>query len=243
MNNNTPSQHDETLAIDVTALPTWKAESEQFAAFSDVQIERRQNDIARQLRANGISNSRLSADQQSARPWNLDLEPFVYVDSSLERLQLTVTGFTESRYKITCNGYELPLRATATAGEYVVGVRYRAWQPTFALHPDLPVDTPLIFDVIDTWSQRSLGGCSYHVSDPGGRNYEDVPVNANVAEARRLARFEPDHHTPAPSSIIAPNGPIAAQFNETEPLNSVTTRGSITQSSEYPCTADLRQLR
>lgn len=164
-----------------------------------------------------------------------------YVDSSLERIQLKVSGFTDSRYKVTCNGYVLPLRPTQIAGEFVVGVRYRAWQPTFALHPDLPVDTPLVFDVIDTWSDRSLGGCSYHVSDPGGRSYEDVPVNANVAEARRLARFEADHHTPAPAVVMTPISSGGSQFVVTEPANEVITRGVLQQNAEYPCTADMRQ--
>lgn len=92
------------------------------------------------------------------------------------------------RHVITCNGLELPLVNTGVPGEYVVGVRYRAWQPTFSLHPDLPTDVPLVFDVVDTWYNRSLGGCAYHVSDPGGRGHEDHPVNANVAETRRLTR-------------------------------------------------------
>ncbi len=163
-----------------------------------------------------------------------------YVDSSLERLQLKVSGYTDSRYKITCNGYVLPLRPTAISGEFVVGVRYRAWQPTFALHPDIPVDTPLVFDVIDTWSNRSLGGCSYHVSDPGGRSYDDVPVNANVAEARRLARFDDNLHT-APATVMTPILAGGAQFNPTEPLEQVITTGVIDVNPEYPCTADLRQ--
>lgn len=164
-----------------------------------------------------------------------------YVDSSLERIQLKVSGFIDSRYKITCNGSVLPLRKTGVAGEFVVGVRYRAWQPTFALHPDLPVDTPLVFDVVDTWSNRSLGGCAYHVSDPGGRNYEDVPVNANVAEARRLARFEADHHTPSPSTIKAPTTTTASTFILTDASQDVVIKNEIRQSREYPCTADMRR--
>ena len=164
-----------------------------------------------------------------------------YVDSSLERIQLKVSGFTDSRYKITCNGCVLPLRKTDTAGEYVVGVRYRAWQPTFALHPDLPVDTPLVFDVIDTWSNRSLGGCSYHVSDPGGRSYDDVPVNANVAESRRLARFDADHHTPAKATVMTPVTTSGNTFEMTEPASNVMIIDELRESLEYPCTADMRQ--
>lgn len=165
-----------------------------------------------------------------------------YVDSSLERLQVKVTGFNDTRYKLTCNGCVLPLLKTARAGEYVVGVRYRAWQPTFALHPDLPVDTPLVFDIVDTWSDRSLGGCSYHVADPGGRNYEDVPVNANVAEARRLARFDPDHHSPAPATLITPAAAGGISFQETAAGASVSITSTLPENHEYPCTADLRQL-
>ncbi len=164
-----------------------------------------------------------------------------YVDSSLERVQLKVSGLTHDRYKITCNGCVLPLRKTSTAGEYVVGVRYRAWQPTFALHPDLPVDTPLVFDVIDTWSNRSLGGCAYHVADPGGRSYEDVPVNANVAEARRLARFDEDHHTPAPAVIMTPIAGGATRFETVSAHSNVVIKEVLSENREYPCTADMRQ--
>ncbi|MDR3213795.1 MAG: transglutaminase family protein [Azoarcus sp.] len=119
-----------------------------------------------------------------------------YVDSSLERIQVKFDGVTPDRYAVTCNGVTVPLRPTGVAGEFVAGVRYRAWQPASALHPVIGVDSPLTFDIVDTWNQKSLGGCQYHVSHPGGRNFETFPVNAFEAESRRIARFFRFGHTP-----------------------------------------------
>jgi len=162
---------------------------------------------------------------QAIEPWHVLGEEITssgtarYVDSSVERLQVSLTGAMGERYALTCNGRRVPLKATGKQGELVAGIRYRAWNPPSALHPSIGVQAPLVFDLVDTWNGRSIGGCTYHVSHPGGRNYDTLPVNACEAEGRRVSRFWQHGHTPTETVLELPS----EEFNK-----------------DYPFTLDLR---
>jgi uncharacterized protein (DUF2126 family) len=164
-------------------------------------------------------------------PWNVLGEEVTaqgtarFVDSSVERLQVKASGLTPERHAIACNGRRLPLRNTGTRGEYVAGVRFKAWQPPSGLHPTIGAHSPLVFDVVDTWNERSLGGCTYHVSHPGGRHYETFPVNANEAEARRLSRFAEHGHTGG--RLVLADEPQNPDFPWTLDLRSTPSEGDL----------------
>jgi uncharacterized protein (DUF2126 family)/transglutaminase-like putative cysteine protease len=163
-----------------------------------------------------------------------------YVDSSVERLQVRVSGMTEGRYVLACNGRRVPLTNTGRQGESVAGVRYKAWAPPSGLHPTIDVHTPLVFDLIDTWNGRSIGGCTYHVSHPGGRSYETFPVNAFEAESRRGNRFDTLSHTSGPYTPRPEVDALREFFpigNPPRPMEPPPEESP----DEYPHTLDLRR--
>jgi uncharacterized protein (DUF2126 family) len=163
-----------------------------------------------------------------------------YVDSSLERVQIRLKGLNKSRYVLLCNGNRVPLRETGTREEYVCGVRYRAWQPPSALHPTIGVDTPLTFDIVDTWNSRSIGGCTYYVAHPGGRSYDSFPINANEAESRRVSRFGTTSHT---QEVLRPSPSFSAvaHYVEQNRLPFYYDAPVADMNKDYVHTLDLRR--
>lgn len=169
--------------------------------------------------------------RQAIEPWHVLGEEATaggtarYVDSSLERLQVTVSGIDPARHLVVVGGAAAPVTSTGPVGEYYTGIRYRAWQPWSALHPSIAVHAPLTVEVIDMDAAVSLGGATYHVVHPGGRAYEHPPVNAHEAEARRSGRFEPRGHTPGRFDVAA-----------------AREAGARAATSDYPRTLDLRRV-
>jgi uncharacterized protein (DUF2126 family)/biotin operon repressor len=172
-----------------------------------------------------------------------------FVDSSVERIEVKVSGINEERYAILCNQMRVPLRSTGKNEEFVAGIRYKAWAPPSALHPTLPVDVPLVFDIYDLWNKKSVGGCTYYVSHPGGRSYDTYPVNAYEAEARRESRFFNFGHTQGDTTntVETVNQEISKGYRYVNPdySTNITTvpELKVEPDKEFPYTFDLRKKR
>lgn len=166
-----------------------------------------------------------------------------FVDSSLERIQVKLTGLTNNRYLLLCNGIQVPLKPTGTQGEYVAGVRYRAWQPPSALHPTLGIDAPLVFDLVDTWNNQIVGGCTYHVAHPGGRSYDTFPVNALEAQSRRINRFYDTDFTPGPLEVNPLTNRETVFTEDTSNQWKYVEEIPKVENRAFPFTLDLRRTK
>ena len=166
-----------------------------------------------------------------------------FVDSSVERLEVLLEDFNPDRYALLCNSIEVPMVKTPYKGKYVAAIRYKAWAPSSALHPTIPVNTPLVFDVYDRWNDRSVGGCTYHVMHPGGRNYDTFPINSLEAESRRMTRFWEFNHTPKASVSISnqEGGNSTSYIVAHHDVKENVTIKHVPMSHEFPHTLDLRR--
>lgn len=142
--------------------------------------------------------------RNALEPWHvLGEEPGAsgtsrYVDSSLERVEVRADGLVPERHALLVNGLQLPLKPTGAAHQLAAGVRFRAWAPPHSLQPHLGIHHPLRFDVVDTWAERSLGACAYHVWHPEGRAFAEAPLTRFEASARRAQRFTQEGPLPWP---------------------------------------------
>jgi uncharacterized protein (DUF2126 family) len=161
---------------------------------------------------------------------------------------VSLEGLNRERYQLLCNRAVVPLLPTGRNGSYVAGIRYKAWNPPSALHPTVGVDVPLVFDIYDSWNERSIGGCTYHVAHPGGRSYDAFPVNSFEAEARRVNRFWEHNHSPRATERIVtqpnvdlPVGPARYVATDYTPEAAFAVQ-RVEVDSDFPATLDLRRV-
>jgi uncharacterized protein (DUF2126 family)/transglutaminase-like putative cysteine protease len=180
-------------------------------------------------------------------PWNVLGEEMSttgtarYVDSSLEKVQVKLNSLNSDRYVLLVNGQHVPLIPTGTKEEFVCGIRYRAWQPPSALHPTIGIDTPITFDIVDTWNSRSIGGCTYYVAHPGGLSYDTFPINSYEAESRRGNRFDTTTHT---QDVLRPSPELRAvsRYIAQDRLPFLCDPPTTETNKDFPVTLDLRRF-
>jgi len=119
-----------------------------------------------------------------------------YVDSSTERVQVKLLGALSNRYALFCNDHQVPLVDDPENNAKIGAVRFTSKLFAHRIHPGLKMDSPLIFDIVDTWHDKSIGGCRYAAMPANEEIWQHLPINAREAESRRQARFLSYGHTP-----------------------------------------------
>lgn len=228
----------------------------EYLNYQDIAVEKKWFEVFLDFRFPVIGEVNVKGIQMTLRsgiePWIVLGEEMAssgtarYVDSSVERLEVFLEDFNPERYHLLCNSCIVPVVKTQYKGKYVAAIRYKAWAPYSALHPTIGVNTPLVFDIYDTWNKRAIGGCTYHVMHPGGRNYDTFPVNSLEAESRRTTRFWEFNHSPKTESVITNQEVIFGEqksyvTTHNQPKTNVNIK-KIPISREFPHTLDLRRM-
>lgn len=110
------------------------------------------------------------------------------VDNSTDRLQLTLSdpSLLESG-KLLVNGVEVPFESID--GQMICGLRYKCASAYPALHPHVPIQSPLHFEWVSLADDTTLAAARYFYWNPAGPVYPGRPDSAEVARQRRVERW------------------------------------------------------
>ena len=79
---------------------------------------------------------------------------------------------------LACNGRRVPLQPADEPGAALAGVRYKRSSPPATLHPTVPATGELVFDLIDAWTARAIGGYRYVPAVPELAGFVGAPPRA-----------------------------------------------------------------
>ncbi|MDQ8193999.1 transglutaminase family protein [Coraliomargarita sp. SDUM461004] len=111
------------------------------------------------------------------------------VDNSSDRLQVTLSepGLAEEAVLLV-NGVEVPFELVD--GKMICGVRYKCASAYPALHPHVPIQSPLEFEWVSKGSGETMQAARYHYWNPFAPIYEGRPQDAEEAAQRRAERWQ-----------------------------------------------------
>ncbi|MEM0964631.1 MAG: transglutaminase family protein [Verrucomicrobiota bacterium] len=142
------------------------------------------------------------------------------VDNSTDRLEIRLSDSAclEKGF-LLINGIEVAF--TEVNGSPVAGVRYKCASAHPALHPNVPIQSPLLFEWVDQKSGKTKTAARYHHWHPTQPVYDGFPKTDAEAAKRRKARWIPAN----------------------ELVGKVATRVTPRISPEYKVTLDLRRQK